>query len=190
MSDDFLEDLKRNWREQDAEAEVVASRLKRGLMISRVMLWLENGVGVLGFLFGAWAVWHGLTHDLGVVAIAGASIVLTAPLFAWMAWRARRQDPDWSDETPQGVLRQMIERTYVIEKLMRVCRLQGWALIGLSAVLWAATPTGYVDSDDRLVLITSIFVVSAFVCFGWAIWRDHQARSERTRCKALLAEFK
>ena len=40
MSDDFLDDLKRNWREQDAEVELVASRLKRGLMISKIMLWL------------------------------------------------------------------------------------------------------------------------------------------------------
>ena len=50
----------------------------------------------------------------------------------------------------------MIARTHVVEKLMRLCRWQGWALIGLSAVLWAATPSGYVDSDSRLVLITSI----------------------------------
>lgn len=190
MSDDFLEDMKRNWREQDAEVEVVASRLKRGLMISKVMLWLENGVGVFGVLFGAWAIWHGLSEDIGVATIGGISLILTAPLFAWLAWRARRQDPAWSDETPEGVLRQMIARTHVIEKLMRLCRWQGWALLGLAAVLWAATPSGYVDSDRRLVLITAIFAISALICFAWAIWREHGARRERLRCKALLAEFK
>lgn len=190
MSDDFLDDLKRNWREQDAEVEVVASRLKRGLMLSKVMLWLENGVGVFGTLFGAWAVWHGVTQKMGIATIAGLSVVLTAPLFAWLAWRARRQDPVWSDETPDGVLRQMIARTHVVEKLMRLCRWQGWALIGLAGVLWAATPSGYVDSDSRLVLITAIFVLSGFVCFGWAIWREQGVRRERERCKALLAEYK
>lgn len=190
MSDDFLDDLKRNWREQDAEVEVVASRLKRGLMISKAMLWLENAVGAFGTLFGAWAVWHGITHHMGAITIGGVSVVLTAPLFAWLAWRARRQDPVWSDETPEGVLRQMIARTHVVEKLMRLCRWQGWALIGLAAVLWAATPSGYVDSDSRLVLITAIFVLSAFVCFGWAIWREQGVRRERERCKALLAEFR
>jgi hypothetical protein len=190
MSDDFLDDMKRNWREQDAEVEVVASRLKRGLMVSKVMLWLENGVGVFGVLFGAWAVWHGITQNMGIATIAGASVVLTAPLFAWLAWRARRQDPVWSDETPEGVLRQMIARSHVVERLMRICRWQGWALIGLAGVLWAATPSGYVESDARLVFITSFFVASAVVCFGWAIWREHGARAERLRCKALLAEFK
>lgn len=190
MSDEFLDDLKRNWREQDAEVEVVAARLKRGLAISKAMLWLENSVGVFAVLFGVWATWHGITRDVGAAAIGGISLVLTGPLFAWMAWRARRQDPDWSDETPEGVLRQMIERTHVVEKLMRVCRLQGWALIGLAALLWAATPSGYVNSDSRLVLITAIFGFSALVCFAWAIWREHGARRERLRCKALLAEFR
>lgn len=190
MSDDFLDEMKRNWREQDAEVEVVASRLKRGLMISKAMLWLENTVGVFGVVFGAWAAWRGAAMDSGIVTIGGASIVLTAPLFAWLAWRARRNDPDWSDETPEGVLRQMIARTHVVEKLMRVCRWQGWALIALAAVLWAATPTGYVESDGRLVLITVLFVASALAAFAWAIWREHGARRERLRCKALLAEFK
>lgn len=189
MSDDFLTEMRRNWREQDAEVEVVASRLKRGLGLSRMMLWLETGVGVFGVVFGAWAAWHGVVMNSGVLTIAGASVVLTAPLFAWLAWRARRHDPDWSDETPEGVLRQMIARTHVIEKLMRICRWQGWALIGLAAVLWAATPTGYVESDRRLVLITALFLASALVCFGWAIWREHGARAERLRCKALLAEY-
>ena len=32
MSDEFLDDLRRNWREQDAEVELVAGRLRRGLL--------------------------------------------------------------------------------------------------------------------------------------------------------------
>ena len=190
MSDDFLNDLRRNWREQDAEVEGVTARLKRGLLVSRVMLWLENGVGVFGFLFGLWAVVHGVQMESGLVFIGGLSVTVCAPLFAWLAWRARRAEPRWQDETPEGVLAQMIEHTRTTRKLMRLARWQGWMLIGLAAVMWAATPTGYVEADRRLVIITGFFVVSALAAFAWAVWRERGARRERERCERLLKEYR
>ena len=189
MSDEFLDDLRRNWREQDAEVELVAGRLRRGLLVGKVMLWLETGIGIAGPIFGILCTWLGVTRGNGFLTIGGLSVALSAPLFAWLAWRARRGEPDWRDETPEGVLRQMIERTHTTERLMRLCRWQGWLLIALTAALWAAAPTGYVDSDHRLMLITLWFVASALGAFGWALWREHGARRERARCKELLAEF-
>jgi hypothetical protein len=190
MSDDFLDDLKRNWREQDAAVEGVTARLRRGLIYQKAMLWLEIVVGVLGPLFGIVVAVLGVQRDSAFLTIGGVSVVLSAPLFAWLAWRARRREPNLADDTPQGVLRQMIERTYTTERLMRLCRWQGWALIGLTAVLWAASPSGFVDTDHRLALVTVWFVASALVCFGWAVWRERQARRERERCRELLAEFR
>jgi len=190
MSDDFLNDMRRNWREQDAEVEHIAGRLRRGLLISRLMLWLENGMGAFGLVFGAWAVSHGAAMKSGVVILAGVSLAVFAPLCAWLAWRARRAEPRWEDETPQGVLAGMVARTRTVEKLMRYVRLQGWMLIGLSAALWAVSPTGYVDADRRLVFITVFFVLSALGAFAWAVWRSRGARRERARCERLLAEFR
>lgn len=190
MSDEFLDDLRRNWREQDAEVEVVAGRLRRGLLASKVMLWLETAVGVAGPIFGIFCTWLGIERANSFLTIGGISVVLSAPLFAWLAWRARRDEPDWRDETPEGVLRQMIARTHTTERLMRLCRWQGWFLIGLTAVLWAAAPAGFGDTDHRLVLITAWFVAAALATFGWALWRERGARRERARCKDLLAEYR
>lgn len=190
MSDDFLDDLRRNWREQDAEVEGVAHRLKRGLMIGKLMLWLETAIGVLGPIFGIMVTVLGVQRHNGFLTIGGLSVVLSAPLFAWLAWKARKSEPNFSDETPEGVLRQMIERTHTTERLMRLCRWQGWFLIALTLALWAVSPAGFVDTDHRLVLITVWFIGSALAAFAWAIWRERGARRERARCKALLAEFK
>ncbi len=190
MSDEFLDDLRRNWREQDAEVELVAARLRRALLVGKVMLWLEIGVGIAGPIFGIFCTWLGIERSNSFLTIGGLSVVLSAPLFAWLAWRARRDEPGWQDETPEGVLRQMIARTHTTERLMRLCRWQGWFLIGLTAALWAAAPAGFGDTDHRLMLITAWFVASALAAFGWALWRERSARRDRARCKELLAEFK
>ena len=188
--DDFLDDLRRNWREQDAEVEAVASRLKRGVLFSRVMLWLENGVGILAPLFGLWALWRGLEMQSGFVVIGALSLIVTGPLFAYLAWRTRKAEPRWEDETPEGVLRQMVARTHTTEKLMGLVRGQGWSLLGLSALLWLLTPTGYVDSDSRMVMVTAFFAASALSAFGWAIWRVRSARKERERCERLMQDYR
>ena len=190
MRDDFLDDLKRNWREQDAEVEVVARRLKLSVLVQRVMLWLENGVGVLSPFFGLWALWHGAQMQSGFVIIGALSVIVTGPLFAWLAWRTRRAEPRWSDDTPEGVLRQMVERTRTTERLMRIVRWQGWMLIGISALLWTVTPTGFVDSDERQVFVTAFFFASALIAFGWSVWRVRGARRERGRCERLLEDFR
>ncbi|MBX7247966.1 MAG: hypothetical protein K1X35_02830 [Caulobacteraceae bacterium] len=190
MSDDFLDELKRNWREQDAEVEGVATRLRRGLLYQRIMLWLEIAVGVLGPVFGLVMTVLGVQRSNAFLTIGGLSVVLSAPLFAWLAWRVRKSEPELADDTPQGVLRQMIERTHTTERLMRLCRWQGWALVGLTAALWAASPSGFVDTDHRLMLITVLFLGSALWAFGWALWRERGARRERARCRELLAEYR
>ncbi len=190
MSDDFLDDLRRNWREQDTEVELVAHRLRRGLMVSRAMLWLETATCVFAFLFGLFALWLGIwERPNGIVVIAGLSMVLYAPPAGWLAWRTRRAEPKWQDETAEGVLRGMIERTRTTEKLMRLVRWQGWWLIGLAAVMWAAAPTGWVGADRRLALVTGIFLASALIAFAWAVWRTRGARRERARCETLLREW-
>ena len=190
MSDEFLDDLRRNWREQDAEVELVAGRLRRSLLVGKVMLWLEIGIGIAGPIFGVFCTWLGIERSNSFLTIGGLSVVLSAPLFAVLTWRARRSEPDWGDDTPEGVLHQMIERTYTTERLMRLCRWQGWFLIGLTAVLWAASPAGFADSDRRLLLITAWFGGSALAAFGWALWRERGARRDRARCRELLAEFR
>lgn len=190
MSDEFLDDMRRNWREQDAAIEGVAARLKRGMAIQRLMLWLEIAVGVAGPIFGVFVTVLGVQRHNNFLTIGGLSLVLSAPLFAWLAWRARKGEPDLADETPQGVLRQMIEATHTTERLMRLCRWQGWILVGLTVLLWAASPSGFVDTDHRLALITVIFVASALLAFAWAVWRERGARRERARCRELLAEFR
>jgi hypothetical protein len=190
MADEFLEEMRRNWREQDAEVDGVAARLRRGLMIARLMLWFETAIGVLGPFIGVAFTVLGVQRQIVFLTVGGLSLALSAPLFAWLAWRARKGEPDLADDTPEGVLRQMIERTHTTERLMRLCRWQGWALIGLTALLWATSPSGFVDTDHRLWLITLLFVGCAFWAFGWAIWRERGARRERARCRALLAEFK
>jgi hypothetical protein len=190
MSDPFMDDLRRNWREQDAEIEGVAARLKRGRRLQRLMLWLETAMGVLGPVFGIVAAVLGVQRHSAFLTVGGVSLVLSAPLFAWLAWRARKGEPDLAEDTPEGVLGQMIARTHTTERLMRLCRWQGWALVALTALLWAVSPSGFIDTDHHLAAITVLFLGSAAWAFGWAIWRERGARRERTRCRELLAEYR
>lgn len=190
MSDDFLEQARRNWQAQDAEVESVGLRLKRGRRIQRALIWIEAVLTVLVVLFGAWFVWQGVRLPNATMLIAGVVVLLFAPPLCWLAIKARRGEPRWAEENPESILRGMIAHAEMVRKLMGLVRWQGVMMLLLTALLWGATPFGWVPVIPQLWLVSAVFLVTSVGCFAWARWRDRGAARERERCERLLAEFR
>lgn len=190
MSDDFLNEARANWRGLDEEVGHMARRLHRQRVLSRLAVlasFAGTGVAVAA---GAWLLFSGLdvAHAL-LGRIAGLVLLVAVPVLSVASYLARRRQPRWEEETPEGILRYALKQLEVDTALLKVTRWHAYVLAGFLAVLWVGAGFGWIPRDDFLIGFTILYLVTSGAAFLWVRLRQQRIMRERARCEALLAEY-
>jgi hypothetical protein len=191
MSDDFLDEMRRDWREEDGELGRMAATLRRKYAWSRFgfpfeLVMAAGAVGAGLFLL--------LTPDFGahtiIARLAGGILLVAVPILTGISWFVRRAHPKWESETPEGVLNYALRRLDVVEKLVRLAAWHAYTLAGFAVALWVLAALGKVGLDAMLIGFSVFYLGMAVVTFIWTRWRRAKLERERERCRALLAEYR
>lgn len=190
MNDDFLNDARVNWRAQDEQLEQLTRRLRRQRVWSKLMVAGELASAAIAVAAGIWLLTSNIEGYVVLGRIAGGVLLLAVPALTAASLVARRAQPKWEDETPEGVLRYALRRLDVVVSLLRLARWHAYVLAGFVVALWAAAIAGLIAKDAVLAGFSVFYLATAGIAFAWARWRHARAARERARCEALLAEFR
>lgn len=194
MSDDFLNEMRRNWRPEDEERSEVLERmtgtLRRKYAWSRLGFPLELTMSAGAVSAGVFLL---LASDLGahtvIARLAGGILLVAVPILTGMSWFVRRTHPKWESETPQGVLNYALRRLDVVEKLVRLAAWHSYILAAFAVALWVLAAFGTVTVDALLIGFSVFYLAIAVGTYVWTRWRRAKLERERERCRALLAEY-
>jgi len=139
---------------------------------------------------GLWLMLRPIDGYLALCRIAGAILLVAVPILTASSWFARRAQPKWESETPEGVLRYALRKAGVTASLLRLGQWHALVLAGFVAALWIAAAAGYVAVDAVLFAFTVFYLAVAIGTYAWVRWRRARLTAERRRCEALLTEFR
>jgi hypothetical protein len=195
MSDDFLNEMRRNWRPEDdkgnEELERMAATLRRKYAWSWLGFPLEAAmaVGAVGAGFYLF-----LASDLGVhtmiARLAGGILLVAVPILTGISWFVRRAHPKWESETPEGVLNYALRRLDVVEKLVRLAAWHSYILAGFAIALVVFGALGQMQWDVFLIGFVVFYLGVGAGTYAWTRWRRAKLERERERCRTLLAEYR
>lgn len=187
--DDFLDRARANWRASDEAVEQLTERLRRQQFWSRLAFPAELGAAVIAVGAGIWLLFWAIDGYVVLGRIAGVVLLVAVPILTAASWFARRAQPKWESETPEGVLRYALRKADVTVSLLRLAQWHAVVLAGFVAALWVAAVAHYVMIDMFLFAFTVFYLAVAFGTYVWVRWRRARLAAERQQCEALLAEF-
>ncbi|MGQ0659313.1 hypothetical protein [Sphingosinicella sp.] len=172
-NDDFLDDLRADWRRQTVDvsglaARVAARQRRAGLVTAGNALAIAT-MAILACLFGSAAIRQG-DALLGVAAIA---FLLAAPAVLFEMLDFRRATRLRYDDSPAGVLRQARDQAMFSRRRLRSARIAALLLVGAGLAAWALVPAGLAHRDT-VIVITSGWAAAALLSWLWQFWRDRR----------------
>ena len=190
MSDDFFDDLRNDWRDQDTEVQVIHERLRRWRWLPHVTLAFETLSGMVVIAAGVWfAVQAAAQKDL-LLAVSAVAALGVMPVAVIVLWRTRAPSLKWQDETPEGVLQYALLRLQVAGRAVRLGRWSVYVLLALVVVLWAAALAGLTPVSSFLIFITTVWLASALAGWLWLGFRTGRIAAETARCERLWEEYR
>lgn len=189
MSDEFLNRLHAQWRQQDATFAEIHIRLRRARWRPHLVLGFELVACVGGFVVGLWFAWTAVALSSLLFALSAAVMLLAVPAFAVAAIVARKGSLRWEDETPQSVLRVGLRRADASLRAIRVGRWHMVVAVAFVAVLWLLEWTGLIQARRFLLFYTALMATALGAQVAWMRWRERQVRAQRAVCKRLLDDL-
>jgi DNA-directed RNA polymerase specialized sigma24 family protein len=141
--------------------------------------------GTLAGLWLAFSAWRTASVPAG---IHGVALLISAPVLASVAYLARKENLDWGNESPEGVL---IAGRYRAERSLRVVRLgRGCVSVMASSValLWVMQLGGLISAKEFLMFYSAAWAVLAVSYLPWLARREKHVYEERAITSRLLGE--
>lgn len=195
MTDDFLTDLRADWRAQEtglepaAEFEAIRRRLRRGRWAPHLAMASDVLVAILAFAAGLWFFWMALRTDLPIFAFAAAAELGGTPILILLLVEARRGALVWRDATPSDVLRIGASRSDASLRVFAICRWYIVAIVGFVGLLWVVEFAGRLHAGDFLIFYTAFCLMAGATGWRWLAVRTRQVLRQRAACLRLLAEL-
>ena len=189
MSDDVLDELKSDWRGQEAPLEVLGRRLHRSRVWTTLALAIELAMTVGGVLAGLWfavVAWRLRDPFFGLSAL---TLLFICPLFSLELYRLRWRSLNWADRTPEGTLRYALARVRLARSILHLQTWSGLALLLFVGAVWGGVFMGWISRRYPLWTLTVVWASAAAGTILWSKWRlwgkDHEYRT----CERLLSTF-
>lgn len=191
MNDEFLDQLRTEWRSQPDVMSATLAGLKKARWAPQVGLGLEMVAYAIALATGVWFAWVAMQSEQHrvIFGLSACVLLVAAPALSIAAIMARRSGLAWDAETPESLLRTGVRRA---DASLRAITL-GWLHIGISGVffvaLWIAELLGFMHERGFLVFYTAFCAAASVVAALWLLWRARRLRRERSACLRLLAEL-
>lgn len=186
---DFPAELKKDWAEQHLEIKILTRQLQQSAIVWRRLLIVSVIGAGIGVAFGIWFAWTALSQRDLFHALAALTMLAAVPPAAVAEFRARRNALKWHDPTPEGVIRQALERVDATARLLRITCINGLTLIGLSALVWIFVLLGSIDRRPSLIFATLVWLGFGVMALAWARWRGRANARTGERCQRLLRDY-
>ncbi len=189
MTDPFLQNLKGDWQNQEADIAGLARRLRRARYVPHLLLAVEILGGLVGLAGGLLILVAAIRSGEALFYLAAPVLLIGTPLLAIAALRARRGSLRWEDETAESVLRTALARAESSRRAIQVGRWGVYTLAGFVAALWAALALGIVGHVEFVVRYSAVCAAWVAIAWAWLEFRTRRVRREMAACRAALAEF-
>jgi hypothetical protein len=189
MTDDFLVNLRNDWRSQDSEFEAVKHRLARARWTTRALIAFEAARLLFAIAVGVWFAAIAWQRDDIFFGLSAFTLLLAVPPLTIAVLMARREMLDDSSETPEGVLRFGLRRASATDRILKLGLWGAAMLQAFVAVLWIFKWAGLIHRHYPLIPFTCIWIGSALIALAWYVWRKRRNDAERAQCRRLLAQF-
>jgi hypothetical protein len=186
---DFPAELKKDWTGQNLEIERLTRKLRHSAIYWRLLLVSSLVTGAIGVAAGIWFAWIGWHQRDLLHALAALAMLTAIPPAVLAEFRARRSVLKWHDPTPEGVIRQALQRVDATTRLLRITFINALVLIGLGAIVWISVGFGLIKADASLVLITLLWIGFGLAALFWVRWRSRANIRAGERCQLLLREY-
>lgn len=185
MNDQFLEELKADWRRSDVDQGRMLENLERYKLRLRLLGGLEAIGGAIALVAALWFGWRAATDGNALFGLAAAALLCAATL----SLLAMRPPPSSQlEEGPFGILQGTRRNLDELERAVVRWRWSAWILFGCSVALWLFHAAGQTGLRET-ALLSLVWGGTAVAVALWSGWRGRQIQRERAACERLLAEY-
>ncbi len=187
-NDDFLDDLRADWRRQtidvsDLAVRVAARQRRAGLVMA------SNSLGVAALAgFALVFAYAAIRYSDALFGVAAFAFLLGTPAALFELLDFRRARRLRYDDSPAGVLRQARDQAMLSRRQLRSARIAALLLVGAGLAAWALVLAGLAHRDTVLV-ITLGWAVTATLTWLWQHWRDRRLVAETAGYDRLRADL-
>lgn len=189
MTDDFIFELRADWRKQETELAGMLRRLRRHRWTPHLSLAAEAACAAGGLVAGLWFAWMAVQTGRLLFALAAGMMLVTMPGAMAASVLIRRGSLRWEDETPESVLRTALRRAEATLMAARAGYASIAALAAFVALLWIVQGLGLIRAAGFLVFYTSLCALASLAGWLGASWSRRRARRERDVCLRLLKDY-
>lgn len=186
MIDQFLEELKAEWRRSDIDPSRILENLERRERRLRLLLAVEATSGGVAFVAAIWCGWRAATDGNALFGFAALALLCSAAL-SLIAMR-----PSSNSQLEEGPF-EMLQRTQRtlndLERTVTRWRWSAWILLGCALAIWLFHSVGQTDLRETALLSATWAGTAAAVAI-WSGWRSRQIQRERAAAERLLAEYR
>lgn len=186
MNDQFLEELKADWRRGDIDPGRMLENLERRKRRLRLILAVEAVSGATAFLAAIWCGWRAATDGDALFGFAALALLGSAML-SLMAMRPTSNSH--FDEGPFGMLQRTQRNLEDLERAVARWRWSAWILLGCSLAIWLFHSVGQTDLRET-ALLSAAWAGTAVAVGIWSRRRGRHIRRERAAAEHLLAEYR
>ncbi len=186
MNDQFLDELKADWRNGDIDPGRMLENLERRKRRLRLLLAAEAVGGAVAFVTAIWCGWQAATDGNALFALASVAL-LCATALSLLAMRPASASP--LEEGPFGTLQRSQRNLDELERAVARWRWGAWILFGCCAALWLFHALGQTGLHET-ALLSAAWGGTAVAVAVWSEWRSRQIRREREAAERLLAEYR
>lgn len=186
MNDQFLEELKADWRRGDIDPGRLLETLERRKRRLRLLLAAEAASGGMAFVAAIWCGWRAATDGNALFGLATAALLCAAAL-SLLAMRPSAHPQ--IEDGPYGMLERTQRNLNELERALVRWRWSAGILLGCAIALWAFHATGRTGLRETALLSAAWAGTAAGVAL-WSGWRSRQVRREQAAAERLLAEYR
>lgn len=188
MTDDFLDSLRADWREQAPDLAAIGRRGERRRKLARLSMLVSFSTALLAILLAGWFGYRAAVSGDAVTMLGAAGLLVAVPLLILEAIDKRRGLSLRYDSTPKGVLLEARHRAATARRLLAGFRWSAAILLACAAAAWVLAAGGYAERGEAL-LLTGVWGGTAFGVWLWQMWRSRRLAAEIACSDRLLEEL-
>ena len=185
MNDQFLEEMRADWRRSDIDPSRMLENLERRERRLRLLLAVEATSGAVAFVAAIWCGWRAASDGNALFGFASLALLCSAALtFRAMLPSSKSQ----LEEGPFELLQRTQRNLNDLERAVARWRWSAWILLGCALAIWLFHAVGQTDLPETALLSAAWAGTAAAVAI-WSGWRSRQIQRERAVAERLLAEY-